>query len=175
MKDIKFYRLLHPRPVYIIGSGSVDNNEINFMAASWVSPISENPNLVSLACDKETKTYELIEKHKQFSINITDDIELIWKVGTTSGKEINKIEKFSIKYKRGEKLDVPILEDCLGFLEIKVINKLDIGDHVLFIGEVENFYGKNLEYYGWKEHYRIPLHKGGKAFVFPEKNLRFIK
>lgn len=168
----KYYRLLHPRPVYVIGSGSIKNNEINFMAASWVSPITES-GIVSLACDKETKTYELIEKYKQFSINITDNIDLIWNVGTISGKEVNKIEKFKIEYESGKVLDVPILKERLGYLEVRVINQIDLKDHILYLGEVVNFDAKNADIYGWKEYWRIPLHKGGKAFVFPEKKLIF--
>ncbi len=31
---MKFYYLLHPRPIVIIGSGSIKNNEVNFMACS---------------------------------------------------------------------------------------------------------------------------------------------
>lgn len=168
----KYYRLLHPRPAYVIGSGSIKSEEINFMAASWVSPVTDS-GIVSLACDKETKTFELIEKYKQFSINITDDTDLIWKVGTTSGKEINKVEKFKIEYESGKVLDVPILKKCLGYLEVKLINKVDLGDHMLYLGEVVNFYAENADIYGWKEYWRIPMHKGGKAFVFPERKLIF--
>lgn len=169
----KYYRLLHPRPVYIIGSGSFDNNEINFMAASWVSPVSENPQIVSFACDKDQYTYDLIEKYNQFSINITNNIELIWKVGTTSGRNINKINEFRIPINKGRKLDVPILNDRLGHLETEVVNKIDLGDQVLYLSRVVYFEGKNIDYYGWKEFWKIPLHKGGKAFVYPQKKLIF--
>jgi len=42
-----FYLLLHPRPAYLIGSGKV-GEKVNFMAASWVSPVSEEPPLVGV-------------------------------------------------------------------------------------------------------------------------------
>ena len=172
---MKFYYLLHPRPVVIIGSGSVKNNEINFMAASWVTPISEDLEAFGFACYKENYTAELVKKYKQFSIIITNDIDLIWKVGTVSGREVNKVEKFGINVESGEKLDVPIIEDCLGFAECKLIETVEIGEDYFFIGEVVNWYAKNYNQYGWKEHWNIPLHKAGKAFTFPSKSLKFVK
>ncbi|MEM5829952.1 MAG: flavin reductase family protein [Candidatus Aenigmatarchaeota archaeon] len=170
----KFYYLLHPRPVYVIGSGSFNNNEINFMAASWVMPVAEDIPSICLACDKEQYTYQLIEKYKQFSVNLIDDINLIWKLGTTSGKEINKVKEFNLKVIRGKILDVPILENSLAFLEAKVINKIDVVEVALYIAEVVNYDGKNLDEYGLKEFWKIPLHKGGKAFVFIDKKLYFV-
>jgi len=171
----KFYYLLHPRPVYVIGSGSIKNNEINFMAASWVMPVAEDIPSICLACETEQYTTELIEKYKQFSVNLIDDINLIWKLGTTSGREINKVKEFNLKVISGKKLDVPILENSLAFLEAKVTNKVKVAEVNLYIAEVVNFEGKDLEEYGLKEFWKVPLHKGGKAFVFPEKKLHFIQ
>ncbi|MEM5828001.1 MAG: flavin reductase family protein [Candidatus Aenigmatarchaeota archaeon] len=170
----KFYYLLHPRPVYVIGSGSVNNNEINFMSASWVMPVAEDIPSICLACDREQYSYSLIEKYKQFSVNLIDDINLIWKLGTTSGKEINKVKEFNLKVIKGKKLDVPILENSLAFLEAKVFNKIEIAEVTLYIAEVVNYEGKNLDEYGLKEFWKIPLHKGGKAFVFIDKKLHFV-
>ncbi|MEM5824667.1 MAG: flavin reductase family protein [Candidatus Aenigmatarchaeota archaeon] len=170
----KFYYILHPRPVYVIGSGSVRNNEINFMAASWVMPVAEDVPSICFACDRENKTFELIEKYSQFSVNVVDDINLIWKLGTSSGKEIDKVREFGLKVISGKVLDVPILENNLAFLETKVINFIDIGEVRLYISEVKNF-GGNLEEYGIKEYWKIPLHKGGKAFANISRELKFIK
>lgn len=167
MKD-KFYYLLHPRPVYIIGSGSIDNKEINFMAASWVMPVSEDIPTVALASDKTQYTTELIEKYKQFSINIVDDYKLIWNVGTTSGRKIKKHEKFNIKFMRGKVLDVPIIDGSIGYLEVKVINRLEVAEVYLYIGQVMNYDG-NIDLY-----YKIPSHKGKRVFVFYSKDLYYV-
>jgi len=171
---MKFYYLLHPRPVVIVGSGSVTKNEINFMASSWITPISEEPAIIGFACYKENYTTELIQKYKQFSIIITEDINLIWKVGTVSGREVNKVKKFNIKAIPGKKLDVPIIEKYLGYAECKLINTVEVGEDLFFIGEVVNWEAKNFDRYGWKDISKIPLHKGGKAFAFA-KELKFIK
>lgn len=166
----KFYYILHPRASYVVGSGSVKNEEINFMTASWIMPVAEGVPSVCFACDKEAKTYELIEKYKQFSINVIEDINLIWKLGNTTGKKVNKVKEFNLKFISGKILDVPILENSLAFLETKVINYVDIAEVRLYIAEVKNFGGK-LGNYGIDEFWKIPYHKAGKFFVFLDKNV----
>ncbi|MFZ8832264.1 MAG: hypothetical protein ACO2OY_08990 [Thermodesulfobacteriaceae bacterium] len=44
-----FYRTLHPRPVVLIGSGSVKAWETNFRACSWITPIAEDLPSVGFA------------------------------------------------------------------------------------------------------------------------------
>jgi len=171
---MKFYYLLHPRPVIAIGSGSVKSNEINFIPVSWITPVSEEPPTVGFASYKENYTNILIEKYKQFSISVIDDIDLLWKIGTTSGRNVNKVEKFNIKIISGKKLDVPIIENNLGFMECKLINSVEVGEVIFYIGEVVNWEAKDFDKYGWRDVSKIPLHKGGKAFAFAEK-LKFVK
>ncbi|BFI73591.1 flavin reductase [Nanoarchaeota archaeon] len=170
----KFYYILHPRPAYAIGSGSMDNNEINFMSASWVMPCDDAIKAVVLACEKENRTFELIEKYKQYSVNVIDDYKLLWKLGTNSGKNIDKVKEFNLKVKRGNKSDLPVLENALAVIETEVINFIDVGDHRLYIGEVVDYYG-DVEEYGLREFWKVPLHKGGKAFASINKYLNFIK
>jgi len=172
---MKFYRTLHPRPVVVIGSGNVEKEEVNFMACSWITPIAEDIPALGFACDKGHFTHRLIQKYKEFSVNITEDIELIWKVGTSSGKEINKVEKFSIKVKKGKILSVPLLENALAVLECKVIEEVEVGEVMFYIGEVKNWDARDFDEYGYKEFWRLPLHKGGKAFTFSSKKLYFPK
>ncbi len=136
----------------------------------WTIPKSD----IHILSRNKIALRELIEKYKQYSINVVDDYNLLWKLGTTSGKEIDKVKKFNLKVKRGNKLDVPVLENALGVIEAKVINFVDIGAHRLFIGEVVDYYG-DVEEYGLKEFWKVPLHKGGKAFASINKYLNFIK
>uniref|UniRef100_A0A7V5XI07 Flavin reductase family protein n=1 Tax=Thermodesulfobacterium geofontis TaxID=1295609 RepID=A0A7V5XI07_9BACT len=172
---MKFYRTLHPRPVVIIGSGNVKNNETNFMACSWITPIAEDVPTLGFACDKEHFTHKLIQKYKEFSVNITEDIDLIWKVGTTSGENINKVEAFNIKIKPGKVLNVPLIENAFANLECKVIKEIEIGEVTFYVGEVKHWEASDFDEYGYKEFWRLPLHKGGKAFTFCLKKLYFPK
>jgi len=131
----KYYLLLHPRPAYIIGSGLV-GEKVNFMAASWVTPVSEEPPRVAVAVDVESYTHELIEKYGEYTVNVlpVDKLNLVYKVGSTSGREVDKSQWF--KYRRGEKVGAPVILDSLAYLECKVVDTHEAEDVTLFIADV---------------------------------------
>ena len=48
-------------------------------------------------------------------------------------------DKFqNVQYRKG--IDgLPVLSDCAGTIECRVIKSIEAGDHIIFLGEVENF------------------------------------
>ncbi len=170
---MKWYYLLHPRPAYIIGSGS--GEEVNIMAASWVTPISMEPPTVGVVVDEETYTADLIKKYKQYTINIVENLKLIMRAGSVSGREANKLE--GVKWERGKKVDSPVLEEAVGWIEAKVINEVKVGEVYLFVGEVVHWEARRgFDRYGWRlGEVKIPLHKAGKAFVFPSAQVHVVR
>jgi len=163
----KFYLLLHPRPAYVIGSGDVDK-DANFMAASWVTPVAEEPPLVGVAVDVESHTYELINKYKEFTVNVLpfDKIELIYEVGSKHGWEVNKLE--ILPGAKGRVVKAPIAHGAIGALECRVYDSIEAEDVVFYAGEVvqawidpEYFHMKR----GWSiKNNPIPLHNWGRGF-----------
>ncbi len=166
----KQYLILHPRPVYIIGSGKYGEKE-NLMAASWVMPVSEEPPKVAVSVDRESYTHELIEKYGEFTINVVEEnyLDEIWLLGTTSGKEVNKIAKTKLTVVEGKKVNAPIVKEAIGILEVKVTDKVDIGECRLYIGEIiyaeADLEKYNLRY-GWNlRKAKLIHHLAGKAFM----------
>ncbi|RSN67157.1 flavin reductase family protein [Candidatus Korarchaeum cryptofilum] len=89
MKEVRdFYLLLHPRPAYVIGSGRW-GERVNFMAASWVSPVGEEPPSLIVALGKESLTLELIEIYGEFTVNVIPIslVEELYYVGSRSGRD----------------------------------------------------------------------------------------
>ncbi|MFH7880996.1 MAG: flavin reductase family protein [Candidatus Aenigmatarchaeota archaeon] len=171
---MKFYYVLHPRPVVVIGSGSVNRNEINFFACSWITPVDDDNKIVGFSCWKGNYSYKLIKKYQQFSVNVVEDIDLIWKVGTSSGEKIDKVKEFEIEYFVGKKLDIPIIKKSLAYMECKVVKEVEFGETSFFFGKVENCEG-SFDNYGIREFWKYPLHKAGKSFAFPSKELKFVR
>ncbi len=165
------YRVLHPRPVYLIVSKSREG-ELNVMAASWATPISAEPFLVAVSVWKGSLTYQNISETKEFTMNIPGEkhVNLVYKAGTVSGKEVDKVRLLGLRTVNSTRIGTPGLEDMLGFLECRVINEVDAGESVLFIAEVvavqvvEGLYTK----YGWDlAKAKILLHHGGRGFTVP--------
>ena len=164
-----WYHLLHPRPAYVIGSG--EPPEANFMTASWVTPVSTDEPAVALALDRETYTYKLVSKYKHFTIAIVEDVNLLWKLGTKSGEEVNKLEM--VEWFKGKKAPSPIPKSAIGWIEAEVINTVPVAEVDLVIGKVVHWEPlKGFGRRGWDlKQVKIPLQKAGKAFTFPREEV----
>jgi len=166
----RHYLLLHPRPVYIIGSGRF-GGEANLMAASWVMPVSEEPPKVVISIDRENYTYELIEKYGEFTVNVVEEnyLDKIWFLGTTSGRDIDKVAKVGLTVVKGRKVDAPIIKEAIGIIEAKVSEKIDVGECRLYIGDVVYAEANPSKYnlrYGWDiRKAKLVHHLSGKAFM----------
>ncbi len=160
-----WYHLLHPRPAYVIGSGVPP--EGNFMTASWVTPVATDEPLVALALDRETYTYKLVKKYGHFTIAIVEDPKLLWKLGTKSGEEVNKLEL--VEWFEGEKVKAPIPKQAIAWLEVKAKNFVPAAEVDLVIGEVVHWKAlKGFTRRGWNlEEVKIPLQKAGRRFCYP--------
>jgi flavin reductase (DIM6/NTAB) family NADH-FMN oxidoreductase RutF len=81
----------------------------------------------------ETDYVEFLKKDK-FAINfLSSDQKDISKL--FASKETNKAENVAHQISKNGNI---IIDNTLGFIELKVFQKIDIADHVLVIGKVEN-------------------------------------
>lgn len=171
----KFYLLLHPRPAYVIGSGKW-GERVNFMAASWVSPVGEEPPSLMAAIGIESLTLELIERYGEFSVNVvpTSLLDKLYYVGIRSGREEDKSSVFEAV--EGEKIGAPVIKEAIGILECRLMEELELGDVKLVVGEVLSartdgrLFGERS---GWNfKEINIPLHNWGKGFFQVGSRLR---
>jgi len=121
--------------VYFLGTKK--DGGVNGMVASWVTQASFEPRLVAVGVKKERYSHNLIEKGKVFSLCVLgksykDRLHLFkgdkeTAESTISGVEFQKLET-----------GAPVLKDCVGFMECRLVEAVQTGDHTLFIGEVIN-------------------------------------
>jgi flavin reductase (DIM6/NTAB) family NADH-FMN oxidoreductase RutF/rubredoxin len=121
--------------LYIVSSGN-KNKGNGFISNTFFQVTSEPPRFAS-CCNKDNYTAALIQETGAFSVSVIHkdtDPEIISRFGYKSGKDTDKFTGLNIKY--GE-TGVPIvLNDCIAFLECKVIQTIDVGTHYMFIGEL---------------------------------------
>ena len=129
------YRLLYPLRTYLIVAGRL-GEEVNVMAADWVTVVSANPFIVAVSIAPSRYTYKLVKKHREFVISVpnTSMLSDVWVVGSEHGPE--KVKKTKLEFMPASKVQVPIIANALANLECKVIGEHPYGDHVLFVGEV---------------------------------------
>ncbi len=130
--------LLYPMPAVLVGA--VIDGRANFMTAAWCGIACRKPPAVAVAVYQERYTLKGIRKNGAFSINVpsTSMAEQVDFCGIYSGNKKDKsgiFETFA-----GSKLEVPMVTKCPVNLECRVMRIVEVGSHVLVIGEIVESY-----------------------------------
>jgi len=135
---------LNPKTLHKISYGvyivcSKKDDKINGQIANALFQVTSSPMTIAFSINKQNLTHEYLENSGLFTISILSEdapMPFIGNFGFKSGRDIDKFEK--IKY-RLSKNEVPIVtEFTVGYMEGKILNKLDCGTHTIFIGNVED-------------------------------------
>ncbi len=121
--------------LYIVCSGDKDKG--NGFISNTFFQVTAEPAKFASCCNKNNYTAELIQKHETFSVSVLGEeapSELFGTFGYKSGREVDKFQGMNVKY--GE-TGVPIvLNSSIASLEFKVVQTVDVGTHLMFIGEL---------------------------------------
>jgi flavin reductase (DIM6/NTAB) family NADH-FMN oxidoreductase RutF/rubredoxin len=121
--------------IYIVCSG--DKNKGNGFISNTVFQVTAEPARFAASCNKNNFTSEFIRKYGVFSVSILHQNtppEIFGRFGYKTGKETDKLAGMNIRY--GE-TGVPIVtNDAIAFIECKVVQTVDVGTHLIFIGEL---------------------------------------
>ncbi len=123
--------------LYIVCSG--DKNKGNGFISNTVFQVTAEPAKFAASCNKNNYTAEFIQKTGAFSVSIlhTDaSSDIIGKFGYKSGKDFNKMDNIQLKY--GDTGVPVVISDSIAYLECKVVQTIDVGTHLIFIGELIN-------------------------------------
>lgn len=112
----------------------------NVFTCSWNMPLSFSPVLYGISVSKQRFSYQLIKDSGVFVANFMPATlkKAIVYCGTNSGKFIDKFKEAKLKTEEAEKVECLRLKDAVAFLECEVVNEIEAGDHVLFVGKVVN-------------------------------------
>ena len=143
------YRLLYPLRTYLLVSGRL-GEEVDVMAADWVTVVSARPFIVGVAIAPTRYSYGLVKKYGEFVIAVpsVDMVNDVWIVGSEHGP--GKLRKTRIEFAPATRIGVPVISNALANLECRVVGEHPYGDHTLFIGEVVAY------------HYREEAYRGGE-------------
>lgn len=125
-----------PYNIFAVGVGKAGSDENGFVG-SWVTQCSFDPPLMAIAVSRDTASYKLIDEHGVFSINLLgkDQQEIARTLVKPSHRVGDKMD--DVSYKSGI-TSAPVLNNCLGYIECKVVSRTDTGEHTLFVGEAVN-------------------------------------
>lgn len=121
-------------------------NGPNIMAAEWTYYVSYSPALISVhigggISPSGKATAENIKATKEFGVNIASQEQTVFSsiAGGSSGREIDKIgvlQEMGAQFYNAKKINAPMLKGACTNAECKVKEIIEVGDHVMVIGEV---------------------------------------
>ena len=119
--------------VYVITTK--EQEKLYGCVANCAMQITDKPSTIAISINHENATHNAIMKSQKFAINILQekcDPKLIGTFGFNSCNTINKFENTNYSIQN----DVPVLNQALGYLTLKVINTMETPTHTVFLGEV---------------------------------------
>ncbi len=105
--------------------------------------ISQAPPLLAVSVSKTFATYQLIERSREFAINVIADTQrdLAKKFGSVHGHEIDKFKEFGVTTQPATIIKAPLIAQSFLNIECRVKTSVwDVeGNHAIYIAEVVAF------------------------------------
>lgn len=121
--------------LYVVSS--LTDNKINGQCCNTVFQLTSKPLQVSICLNKNNLTYEYVMNSGVFAVSIlaAEQMDAVRRFGYQTGRKVDKFD--GVEYIAGVN-GCPILKNCLGYFEAKVIPDkiVDVGTHMLFIADV---------------------------------------
>ena len=100
--------------------------------------VANHPTRIAISCQSENLTREMIERTGVFNVSVlTEDVpfDTIKHFGMQTGREVSKLAAFP-GVKRSHNGLYYLTEHVNAMFSCRVVEKKDLGSHMLFIGEV---------------------------------------
>ena len=129
--------LIQPSPVWVIGTYDADGRP-NAMTASWTGICCSKPPAVNVSLREATFTYHNVIARQAFTVGVpsADQAKLADYLGIASGRDTDKIAAAGLTPVRADTVDAPRMEEFALTLECRLIHRVNIGLHTLFVGEI---------------------------------------
>lgn len=123
-----------PYGLYVLTAAH--DSEVNAITCNWLTQISFDPLLLTVALEKDSQSHLLLVNSGVFVINFLSKDQTDLARRMAAPHRINRHKMVGAAYHTGE-TGVPILDESIAFLECRVTETLEVGgDHTLFIGEI---------------------------------------
>lgn len=127
---------LYPLPVVMVSCGSMEKS--NIITVAWTGILNTDPAYVYVSIRKERYSYEIINKTKEFVINLTNE-QLVkatdW-CGVKSGAKVDKFKEMNLTKEKASFVKCPLIKESPVSVECQVIETKDMGSHTMFVGKV---------------------------------------
>ena len=117
-------------------------NGPNIQSAEWTHHISYSPGLIAVCLGRDRTTRENILVTKEFGVSLAAANQNIMAsvAGGSHGKDVDKIgalKELGFRFYKAKKINALMVEGAILNAECKVAKFIELGDHTMFVGEVQ--------------------------------------
>ena len=142
----KASNLTSPNPVTIVCTQKPDG-KTNLATVSWWTYLSYNPGMIAYAMAKTSYSGEMVRNNKKVILTIpgAEIADEAMGCGMSTGRDTDKIVKLGIEMQEipGSEIQIPLHSRVAIVCSMKEF--LEVGDHYLYICDVEQVYGNEAE------------------------------
>jgi flavin reductase (DIM6/NTAB) family NADH-FMN oxidoreductase RutF len=148
-------KFLEPGPIVLVTSHWKDKT--NIMTMGWYTVMEFSPSLIGCVISSINYSHKMIRKSKECVINIPmrELANEVVKIGTHSGKDIDKFSLFKLTPAVSKKVAAPSIKECYANFECKLVDVTLVSKYDYFIFEIVNAriaikpkYPKTIHYRG---------------------------
>jgi flavin reductase (DIM6/NTAB) family NADH-FMN oxidoreductase RutF len=128
---------LFPVPAVLVTVASEDGRG-NIITLAWVGTVNSEPPMLSISVRPSRHSHRLLEGAGEFVVNLPGagmvrEVDLC---GMVSGKDEDKFALCGFGRQPAARVKAPLIDRCPVNIECAVRNKLSLGSHDLYLGEV---------------------------------------
>lgn len=138
--------LTSPNPVTIVCTQKPDGST-NLATVSWWTYLSFNPSMIAYAMAKTSYSGEMVRNNQKVILTIpgAEIADAVMGCGSTTGRDTDKIAKFGIEMQEVPDSEIQIPLHSRVAIQCSLKEYHEVGDHYLYICNVENVYGNEKE------------------------------
>ncbi|HOO89774.1 MAG TPA: flavin reductase family protein [Syntrophales bacterium] len=117
----KAFTLLEPGPVVLITT--YDGRKNNIMTISWTMVLDFTPTF-AITTGEWNYSFTALRETKECVIAIptVDMLDTVVGIGTCSGADTDKFEKFNLTPVKGKAVQAPLIRECLANIECRIVD-----------------------------------------------------
>lgn len=128
---------LFPCPVVLLSCRG-PQGKANVLTLAWVGVACSDPPMVTVAIRPQRLSHDIVATTGEFVVNVpsADMLLAVDTCGSNSGRNMDKFEACGFTAVEARAVGAPVIEECSYAVECRVVHKLRLGTHDLFVAEI---------------------------------------
>ncbi len=144
MQISKAFTLIEPGPVVLVTTNN--GHKDNVMTITWTMVLDFSASF-AITTGPWNYSYAALQESRECVISIptVDLIDTVVGVGTCSGEDTDKFDKFGLTATKGKHVRAPLIKECLANIECRVVDIIEQYNIVVLEGAAAYFDSQRKE------------------------------